>query len=174
MSDKQVIKFAPLGFDLRALCDNREGEIRHFEGYRDSLGSAEALLRRTIELKDFESERPQTKQLVLVYEGLQIKSWGFLHSFELPFLGHRLLQRKTINSMCLALESRCLAFFSSVYTSGPLLRVSAAVSDSSQLFFFPKATTWRQVAETSDPVYNLCLRITACCVHSLHILQSRA
>lgn len=54
MSDKQVIKFAlPTlrGFDLRTLCDNREGGKKETlrEG-RDSLGSAERAVHRELKL----------------------------------------------------------------------------------------------------------------------------
>ncbi len=96
--------------------------------------------------------------------------------FELPFLGHRSLQRRTINSIYLALSSLCLSF--------RLLaeRAYERAGDPSEglrgsLRFNPivfqrqppggKQRKHRQPI-LSQTVYRLrgCLRITMCCVRS--------
>ncbi len=77
-----------------------------------------------------------------------------LDLFELPFLGHRSLQRRTINSIYLALSSLCLSF--RLLAEGAYERAgdpSEGLRGSPrqppiQSNCFSKTTTWRQAADT--------------------------
>ncbi len=71
--------------------------------------------------------------------------------FELPFLGHRSLQRRTINSIYLALSSLCLSF--RLLAEGAYERAGDPLRGSPrqppiQSNCFSKTTTWRQAADT--------------------------
>lgn len=96
--------------------------------------------------------------------------------FELPFLGHRSLQRRTINSIYLALSSLCLPFRH--LTEGAYERAGDPSEGLRGSLRFNPIVFQRQPPGgkqrkhhqpiLSQTVYRLrgCLRITVCCVHS--------